>query len=279
MALLITERKPSLLLLVLLAGNLVLMSSRLRGGGRGSILQDTVLAIGAPFLGAASWVAGGIGGTWRSYVDLREAADENVRLRERVETLTREANASEESRQELARLRDLLGLKETAPFGTVTARVIGKESADGARILLIDRGRADGIRPNQPAITPRGVVGRVIDVSASASKVQTILDPNSAVAGIVQRTRVQGIVVGAGEAGCRMDYVSDLVPVEVGDVVVTSGLDQIHPKGEILGIVAVVGQGDGLTQVIEVRPEVDFRRIEEVLVVLKPEGGPGEAVR
>jgi rod shape-determining protein MreC len=235
-----------------------------------------VIAIGAPFLGAASWLAGGIGGTWKSYVDLRAAAGENARLRERLETLTRQANEGEETRQEAARLRALLGVRETAAYGTVTARVIGKESVEGARILLIDRGRADGVRPNQPAITAHGVVGRVIDVSVSASKVQTILDPNSAVAAIVQRTRVQGIVIGAGEAGCRMDYVSDLLPVEVGDVVVTSGLDQIHPKGEILGIVAAVGQGDGLTQVIEVRPEVDFRRIEELLVVLKPEGGAPE---
>jgi hypothetical protein len=99
MALLIAERKPSLLLLALLAGNLVLMSSRLRSGGRGSILQDSVLAIGAPFLGAASWVAGGVGGTWNSYVDLRGATQENARLHQRIAVLAEQANAGEETRR------------------------------------------------------------------------------------------------------------------------------------------------------------------------------------
>jgi len=82
------------------------------------------------------------------------------------------------------------------------------------------------------------------------------------------------MVVGVGERGCRMEYVSELSNVEVGDVIVASGLDQIYPKGYTIGVVASIGEGEGLTKLVELRPEVDFRRLEEVLVVLKPEGSP-----
>ena len=120
----------------------------------------------------------------------------------------------------------------------------------------------------------KDVSGRIFEASGGASKVQTILDPNVGVAGLIQRTRVQGMIVGDGDRGCRMEYVSELANVEVGDVVVTSGLDQIYPKGYTLGVIAAIGEGEGLTKIIEIRPEVDFRRLEEVLVLLKPEGPP-----
>jgi rod shape-determining protein MreC len=104
--------------------------------------------------------------------------------------------------------------------------------------------------------------------------VQLLIDPNSGVAGIFQRTRGQGMIVGMGDRGCRMEYVSELENVEVGDVVVTSGLDQIYPKGLTVGVVVSVEEGDQLTKHIIVRPEVDFRRLEEVLVLLS---SPAEA--
>jgi rod shape-determining protein MreC len=127
-------------------------------------------------------------------------------------------------------------------------------------------------------ITPRGVVGRVIESAVGTAKVQTILDPNSGIAALVQRTRVQGILVGDGDGACRLEFVSEVARVDVGDVVVTSGLDGIHRKGAILGVVAEVGGVKDLTRHVKVRPEVDFQRLEEVLV-LKAEEAPGDGVR
>ena len=272
MAHLLTERKPYLLLLILLTFNLGLMSSRIKSAGQRSLLEDAVMSLMSPFLKAADWVGQGVSGTWRAYVGLRGVERENRRLREQADALALNAQAAEESRQELGRLRELLELRESVPWTTVPARVIARGTEGSARIVTLDRGSRDGVRLNQPVLTPRGIVGRVIEAAPGASKVQTVLDPNSGVAGLIQRTRVQGMVVGAGERGCRMEYVSELSNVEVGDVVVTSGLDQIYPKGYTIGIVASIGEGEGLTKLVELRPEVDFRRLEEVLVVLKEEG-------
>ena len=274
MAHLLTERKPYLLLLILLTFNLGLMSSRIKNASERSLLEDGILSLGSPFLKAAGGVGQGVSGTWHAYVGLRGVELENRRLREQMDALILQSHEAAEARQELERLRTLLDLRAGIPFESVPARVIARGVDGGARVVTLDRGTGAGVRINQPVITPRGVVGRIIDAAGGASKVQTILDPNAGVAGLIQRTRVQGMIVGDGDRGCRMEYVSELANVEVGDVVVTSGLDQIYPKGYTLGVIAAIGEGEGLTKIIEIRPEVDFRRLEEVLVLLKPIGPP-----
>lgn len=274
MAYLLTERKPYLLLLILLTFNLGLMSSRIKNASDRSLLEDGILSLGSPFLKAAGGVGEGMSGTWGAYVGLRGVEKENHRLREQVDALTLQAHEAAEARQEVERLRAMLDLRAAVPFESVPARVIARGVDGGARLVTLDRGTGAGVRINQPVITSRGVVGRIIESAGGASKVQTILDPNAGVASLIQRTRVQGMIVGDGDRGCRMEYVSELANVEVGDVVVTSGLDQIYPKGYTLGVIAAIGEGEGLTKIIEIRPEVDFRRLEEVLVLLKPEGPP-----
>ena len=279
MARLLAERKPYLLLLILLTFNLALMSSRIKSAGQRSILEEAILGVVSPFLKAASWVGQGVSGTWSEYVDLRGVRRENQRLSERVDALALKAQEAEEERQELGRLRELLDLRDSVPWTTLAARVIARGVDGSARTVTLDRGSHDGVRLNQPVLTPRGIVGRVIETAPGTSKVQTVLDPNSGAAGLIQRTRVQGMVVGEGERACRMEYVSDLSNVEVGDVIVTSGLDQIYPKGYTIGVVESIGEGEGLTKLVMLRPEVDFRRLEEVLVVLKPEGPPDKSAR
>jgi len=279
MARLLAERKPYLLLLILLTFNLALMSSRIKSAGQRSILEEAILGVVSPFLKAASWVGQGVSGTWSEYVDLRGVRRENQRLSERVDALALKAQEAEEERQELGRLRELLDLRDSVPWTTLAARVIARGVDGSARTVTLDRGSHDGVRLNQPVLTPRGIVGRVIETAPGTSKVQTVLDPNSGAAGLIQRTRVQGMVVGEGERACRMEYVSDLSNVEVGDVIVTSGLDQIYPKGYTIGVVESIGEGEGLTKLVMLRPEVDFRRLEEVLVVLKSEGPPERSAR
>lgn len=274
MAHLLTERKPYLLLLILLTLNLGLMSSRIKNTSERSLLEDGILSLGSPFLKAAGAIGQGVSGTWGAYVGLRGVERENRRLREQVDALALRAHEAAEARQELERLRALLDLRAGVPFESVPARVIARGVDGGARVVTLDRGAGAGVRMNDPVITPRGVVGRIIEVAGGASKAQTILDPNAGVAGLIQRTRVQGMIVGDGDRGCRMEYVSELANIEVGDVVVTSGLDQIYPKGYTLGVIAAIGEGEGLTKIIEIRPEVDFRRLEEVLVLLRPAGPP-----
>ena len=274
MAGVLTERKPFLLLLILLTVNLGFMSSRVRGTGQRSILEDAILGVASPFLKVASWVARSSGDIWGSYVDLRGVRDENRRLRSELDALAPKANEAEEIRLELERLRQLLDLKTQITSPSIPARVIARGEAGGDFILTLDRGTRAGVAVNHPVITPRGVVGRVIQAAAGSSKVQTILDPNSGVAAVLQRTRVQGMLIGEGARGCRLEYVSELADVEVGDVVITSGLDRIHPKGSILGVVTEIAEGEGLTKLVRVRPEVEVRSLEEVLVVIKPDTAP-----
>jgi rod shape-determining protein MreC len=119
-------------------------------------------------------------------------------------------------------------------------------------------------------IAPSGVVGRVVVPSARAAKVQLLIDRNAAAGALIERSRAQGVVVGEGDAHLRLDYVSEVADIVVGDVVVTSGIDGIYPKGFVIGSVETVEKNGPAYKRITVRPAVDFSAIEEVLVVLTP---------
>jgi rod shape-determining protein MreC len=269
MARALSERRPLLLFVSLLALNLMLMSSRVRGARSASVLEEAVLTVASPVFKTAAWVSSGVTGLWKAYVDLRGVEETNRRLQAAIGALELRASRAEEARSEVERLQALLELRAQIEHPTIAARVIARGAGGATMTLLLDRGAEAGVRPEDPVITSRGVVGRVIEAAPGIAKVQTIIDPNSGVAALIQRTRVQGAVVGEGDGSCRMEFVSALASVEVGDVVVTSGLDQIYPKGYIVGIVTSVGAGEGLTKRVEVRPEVNFLRLEEILVIVR----------
>jgi rod shape-determining protein MreC len=115
------------------------------------------------------------------------------------------------------------------------------------------------------------VIGRVIQpVSPRAALVQLLIDRNAAAGALLERTRAQGVVIGFGNGELRMEYVPGTSDVKPGDLVVTSGIDGIYPKGFVIGTVDAVDRGQGPYHEIVVRPAVDFSRLEEVLVVLTP---------
>ena len=122
------------------------------------------------------------------------------------------------------------------------------------------------MRPTMPA----GVVGRVIQPSGRASKVQLLIDRNAAAGALIERTRAQGVVIGTGTDELRMDYVSGSADVKAGDNVVTSGIDGIYPKGFVIGQIQSVRRGAGEYSAIVIRPAVDFTALEAVLIVLTP---------
>lgn len=270
------ERRPVLLLVVLLSSLLILMSYQVRTGEGNTLLEDSLLKVTGPFVSLVSGTVGSVGGLWNSYVDLRGIRRENLELRTKLGRLEELGRQGEEFRRENVRLRELLALKESLPLPSLAAEVLTLGSSGQARTALINRGTRDGVQRNMPVVNRQGVVGRVIAVGSGVAKLQLLVDPNSGVAGLFQRTRGQGMVVGMGDRGCRMEYISPLEGVEVGDVVVTSGLDRIYPKGITIGIVTTVEEADQLTKSVMIQPEVDFRRLEEVLVLLKSEGGPQE---
>lgn len=251
----------------LLATGLVLSASPLTRNDR---LGWLFLELMAPFQSAVAAVRGTLSGGWESVAGLLDARDQNVALRARVDELQRDLNRLGEVELENMRLRRLLDYRQTLALRVLTAQVVGWDPG-AARTVTVDRGTSDGVTKSRGVITPDGVVGRVIEVSAHAARVLLVTDANSGVAGLVQRTRAHGIVHGTMEGGCALKNVKRTEDVQVGDLVVTSGLDGIFPKGLVIGkIVAVDKRGQGLFQNAEVAPGADFDRLEEVLIPLDP---------
>jgi rod shape-determining protein MreC len=258
----------------LLATGLVLSASPSRRNDR---LGRFFLELMAPFQRGVAAIRGTISGGWESVAGLLDARDENVVLRRRVDELERDLARLSEVDLENVRLRRLLDFRPALTGRVLTAQVVGWDPGT-ARTVTIDRGASDGVTKGRGVLTPGGVVGRVIEASPHAARVLLVTDGNSGVAGLVQRTRAHGIVHGTLDGGCALKNVKRTEDVQVGDHVVTSGLDGIFPKGLLIGtITAVDKRGQGLFQNADIAPGADFARLEEVLVPLDPvavEEGP-----
>jgi rod shape-determining protein MreC len=181
--------------------------------------------------------------------------------------------ALNEMQQENVRLRKLLDFTSTHQLQTVIARVISKDVSSEFRALRINRGESSGIRKNMAVITDEGVVGRVLRTTKRTADVVTILDLLSAVDSIVERSRARGIVEGMTDEVCQLKFVIRTDDIEPGDVLITSGLGGIFPKGIPVGTVSKANRKTyGISQEVEVRPSVDFSRLEEVMIVTQQSG-------
>lgn len=208
-------------------------------------------------------------GLWTSYVALRDVQAQNAALKREIQTLQVRLQEAHAQAQRTDSLRQLLELRERSGLETAAAEVIAAGADPEFRDMTIDKGSSDGLKPDMAVISPAGVVGRVILPSPRAAKVQMLIDRNAAAGALIERTRAQGIVIGQGDS-LRMEYVPGTADVTQGDLVVTSGIDRIYPKGFVIGTVDAVERGPGTYHEITVRPAVDFSRLEEVLVVLTP---------
>jgi rod shape-determining protein MreC len=208
-------------------------------------------------------------GVWDGYFALIGVHDENVRLQAENDQLRMEVQSQDEKIREADRLRSLLDLTESGIGKLVVARVIGRDPSRAVQSVTINKGESSGIRPGSSVITPRGVVGRVIGVGRASAVVQLITDAQSEVAGMLRESRVQLLFKGTGGRDLELDYIDDDSDLKEGDEILTSGLDQIHPKGVPLGVILSVGPGELFKSALA-RPHVDMGRLEEVLVVIPP---------
>jgi rod shape-determining protein MreC len=172
-----------------------------------------------------------------------------------------------------------MDLKATDIGKTVAARVIGKDTSQGRRNVTIDKGVRSGLGKDMTIITRDGVVGRVISSTDHYSVVQLIIDSQSAVGFIVRSSRRLGILRGTGGSELEMAFIDDDNDIMQGDELITSGQDQIYPKGLTLGVVLSVGPKDGNFKVVRIRPSVNFGQLEEVLCMTDhlPEVPTGQA--
>jgi len=210
----------------------------------------------------------GVSRIWNGYINLVRVQEENKRLKKEIETLKTENNNYKEMVYSFERMQALLGFKETAPFKTISARIIGKDTSNLFKTFTINRGEKDGIKKDMVVIAPEGIVGRVIRTSGRSSLVLLSIDRNSEIAAIIQRTRDEGIIEGKGSSLTHLKYIPILSDIKEGDAVIASGLDGIYPKGLNIGKVISVKRGDAaLFLEIDVMPDTDFARLEDVLVI------------
>jgi rod shape-determining protein MreC len=206
---------------------------------------------------------------WTGYVALRDAQAENEALKRELQTLQVRLQDERAQAQRAENFRQLLELRQRAGVETVAAEIIAGPADPEFRDMTIDKGSHDGVARDMAVLSPAGVVGRVILTSPRAARVQMLIDRNAAAGAMIERTRVQGLVMGQGSI-LRMDYVPGTADVKQGDLVVTSGIDKIYPKGFLIGTIESLSRGPGSFHEITVRPSVDFSRLEEVLVVTTP---------
>jgi len=250
---------------LLIAAGLVLQTGRMPG--RSDRLGRFFLEVMAPFQRGMGVITHATRSGWRGFGELVRARGENAALHARAQQLEQALDRMNEIELENTRLRKLLDFRETLTGDVLTARVIGRDATGVSRTLVLDRGEADGVTKGAAALAPEGIVGHVFFASAHAARVLLISDHNSGVDALVQRTRARGIVQGTVDASCSLKYVKRTEDVQVGDTLVTSGLDGIFPKGQAIGqVTAIDKRGKGLFQSADVAPRVDFDSLEEVLV-------------
>ena len=270
MALLDIRQRSGYLFLGVILGHILLISAQVQSAKGVPVLESVTFGVFSEVQRALSGGVSGIRRAWGGYVGLRNLKAEN-------EELKRQLAAAQVAGQEQRALADrargfqkLLELRDSISLATAAAEIIGGPASPDFRTLTIDKGTRDGLRPDMAVIAPEGVVGRLVVPSARSAKVQLLVDRNAAAGVIIERTRAQGVVVGSGDDRLQMQYVSEVSDLAVGDVVVTSGIDTIYPKGLIVGRVEVVEKNGPAFKRIIVKPAVDFSRLEEVLVVLTP---------
>lgn len=260
-------RRVILLLCVLLLSLVFVLPKQSR-----TLLQ----AIGQPLaqllslpLTAFAAVDRGVQDIWNGYLALHQVSDENRRLQRELQALRERNNELRERGVAGQRLAALLDLKERTKARTVAAQVIGRDATNWYRAIVLDKGARDGVKIEMGVMATDGAVGRVVKVTPYTAMVLLISDPNNAVTGLIQRTRDEGIVEGTADGRARMKYIPLLATLQGGDVVVTSGLAGGFPRGIPLGTITKVDKSEGeLFQSAEIVPDVDLRKLEEVLVIM-----------
>lgn len=233
------------------------------------------VGITAPVQRLIAWSLDLVVSAFNNYVYLWQTRQTNLRLLEENRKLLNLIVNLREAQDENVRLRKLLDFKEEFNLQTIAARVIAKDVSTEFRAIRINRGEEDGIRKDMAVINNEGIVGRILRTAKKTSDVVTILDLLSAVDAIDKRSRVRGIVEGMTDQLCQLKFALRTDDILANDLLISSGLGGVFPKGIPVGVVSKVKkEAYGITQTVEVRPSVDFSRLEEVLVVADSQAVP-----
>lgn len=226
------------------------------------------LRLTAPAQSILTWA---INNTWESienYFLLLNVRKFNVELLSQNRKLTNEIAAFREVALENERLRKLVQFSQSIDGRKITAKVIAQDILPEFRTLRLNKGESDGVSRGMAVVTYEGIVGRIIRVDKDYADVLTLLDSSSNVAGLVQRNRTRGVVEGYTDNLLRMKHVRRTDDIRDGDVIISSGIGTLFPKGLVVGkVVSVRKKKYGITQTVEILPSVDFSRLEEVIII------------
>lgn len=194
---------------------------------------------------------------------------QNERLNKETDLLRQKLNAASETYLENQRLNNLLSFKQQSPYKVVAARVIGRSADNWSSVVFIDKGSYSGIKRGFVAINYLGLVGRVIDTTNVTSRIMLINDPNCGVSAIAQRSRQDGLVSGTLGRSLIMKYLPKDSDIKVSDIIITSGLTSVYPKGLLIGTVVNIGEEfSELSRYAIIKPAVGFSSLEEVLIIV-----------
>lgn len=262
----LSRRKGWIIGAGLLVLSLVLLTS---GHNASGPVGRSAGVVSTPAQSVASGITGRISALLDRYVFLSSAEADISLLRTEVDSLKRELLKVKEYEYENQRLKALLGFKEHTEHPLLPARVSGRSATAWFRTMVLDKGVADGVYAGAPVVTAGGVVGRVYEVGSFSARVLLLTDASSAVDAILQRSRAQVVVEGDLGPNPKLLYLARGVDVEVGDKVVTSGLDGIYPKGLLLGEISRIKASPGeVFQNARLEPSADFSSIEEVFIIM-----------
>jgi rod shape-determining protein MreC len=257
-----------LLAIILVLATVVLYSYNLRQKTATTFFERAVLTFSAPFQSSIDSIADSIAGAWGDYLWLVDVRQQNQVLNRENSDLRSELQKNQEILQQNGRLRKLLAFVDALDRPALPAQVIGEDASNWARTILIDKGTQSGLNNGLPVVSAQGVVGRIIKIAPNSARVLLITDASSAVAALIQRTRTRGIVRGRGD-NLSIEYALRDAELQIGDLLVTSGMGGIFPKGLPLGRIETIERDQfGLFQQVKAVPTVDFSHLEEVMVIV-----------
>ncbi|MEW6381073.1 MAG: rod shape-determining protein MreC [bacterium] len=261
------HRSFSLLIFFLLISFFLITFQGFQGKRANSLLRSTITLFSSIHKVSVSMVRG-VKYIWYDYIALIGVRQENKELRQQIEFLKSLNNQYIEAVQANQRLRRLLDFRKEIEEPTFSAQIIGKDSTNWCKSVLLDKGSMDGVAVNMPVVTYGGIVGKVQEVTNHTAKVLLINDIHSSVAVLIQRNRAEGIAAGSGKDYCILKYVGKDLDIRRGDRVITSGIGGVFPKGVVVGVVSKVQKNNyDLFQYVEVIPEAKISRLEEVLII------------
>ena len=274
MALYGRARNTRLLVISLVMLSLVTITIDYRGGDSGpfEVAGRSALSVVGALQDGVNRVLHPVAAFFGGLVHIASLQSENERLKADLDAARRQNSTGVTLERENKELKGLLQLRQDLGLSGVTATVIADSLSNFEWSVTIDRGTADGVKDDAPVVSGQGLIGHVVQVALHWSKVQLIIDPESAVAGRLASSGETGLVVGQRNRDLQMELVSPNAKVSAGEQVVTSGYQNgLYPPEIVIGFVSHVYQQPGtLTKLIAVRPSVDFSSLQFVLVVKQP---------